>query len=106
MSFKHALMGLVAAAAVAGCSHAPTASIIAPNGASLTGQSAATAYAKPIKSFAHIDISDRLDTLRPEDVEAKARETAKQWQPDAELRFVGWGVAVLEFASECNHVFY
>lgn len=108
MSIKHLLMGLVAAAAVTGCSHGATTQIIAPNGASLQAQ-AAQGYAKPIYSVERIplgDDTDLLDGLTPEKVEAKARATAKQWQPDAELRFVGWGVAVLELASETNHVFY
>ncbi|MDB5095713.1 MAG: hypothetical protein JWM80_134 [Cyanobacteria bacterium RYN_339] len=104
MSLKQVVLGMVLAAAVAGCAHAPIAPIIAPNGASLTGQG--QALAKPILTLDHIDVSDRLDALTPESVEAKARATATKWQADAELRFVGWGVAVLEFASETNHVFY
>lgn len=49
---------------------------------------------------------DGGDRLTPEGAEGKARTRAAAWQPDAELRFVGWGVAKWELLSAVSHVFY
>lgn len=109
------LSGLILAAALVGCAHpsavmpavAPAAKTAAPAARTSANSEADRPYATPIQTYAHVDISDgRNETIKPEDVEPKARALAAKWQPDAELRFVGWGVAMLEFASECNHVFY
>lgn len=51
-------------------------------------------------------VQSDLVELTPEKAEEKARERAAAWQADAELRFVGWGVAKWELLSAVSHVFY
>ncbi|MNT04896.1 hypothetical protein D3C72_1394930 [compost metagenome] len=107
---KSLVTGVAAAVVLAGCSHgAPSATVQTKAASAVEAQSADAdrPYIQPSKSLGGIAIEDdnRLG-LTPEKAETKARERASEWRPDAELRFVAWGVLKWQLLSAVSHIFY
>lgn len=79
----------------------------APRGAQTMKAAAADrAEVAPKAELPAIKLENDLVELTPEKAEEKARERAIAWHADAELRFVGWGVAKFELLSAVSHVYY
>lgn len=75
---------LAVVALLAGCGHAVT----------------------PVTRPAAVPLAAATDTITPEDALKKATQKAQQWNADARLVGVAWGVAKLELASVVYHLFY
>lgn len=104
--WKTLLVG-AALTVAAGCGQAgPTAATRAAQGATAAKATADRPEVAPKAELEAVRLGHDLLELTPEQAEAKARERAKAWQADAELRFVGWGVAKFELLSAVSHVFY
>lgn len=93
----------------AGCTHPaarPAADLREAQRAAAAATPADQAEIAPRADLGLVRIPSDLLELTPEKAEEKARERAAAWHPDAELRFVGWGVAKFELLSAVSHVFY
>ncbi len=104
-----ALLAGAALTIAAGCSQpgaAPSADVRAAQRAGATATQADRPEVAPKAELELVRLDNALIELTPEKAEVKARERATAWHADAELRFVGWGVAKFELLSAVSHVFY
>lgn len=120
LRFRSAALAACAAALLAGCGLAPQAGTAVASAQAeaqaIAEASAGTAVSPWDETRAEVAPKADLGTvtldddprlgLTPEKAAKKAFERARAWQPDAELRFVGWGVVKFKLLSGVSHVFY
>ena len=103
------LLAGAALTVAAGCGQpgtAPSASVRAAQQATAAKAAAERPEVAPKAELEAVKIGHDLLELTPEKAEEAARARATAWHADAELRFVGWGVAKFELLSAVSHVFY
>lgn len=120
LRFRSALLLLASAATLAGCGLAPQMPTAQSGAASalqvpdekdllpaVSPWDADRAEVAPKADLGTVEIeADSRFGLTPEKAAKKAFERARGWQPDAQLRFVGWGVVKFKLFSGVSHVFY